>query len=43
MTVNGGFNHGREDVRKIWVVNADHVLEAAHYWNNTLRIEQCNG
>ena len=42
-TGGGGFNRGREDVRKNWVVNADHVLEASHYWNNTLRIEQCNG
>lgn len=31
--VYGGFNAGREDIRKNWVTNSDHVLENVLYWD----------
>ncbi len=41
-TVYGGFNRGREDIRKNWVANSDHVLEDIRYWDNKLPMEQCD-
>lgn len=40
--VLGGFNAGREDIRKNWVLNGDHVVETFFYWDNTALREQCD-
>ncbi|MCH8026284.1 MAG: hypothetical protein IH866_05765 [Chloroflexi bacterium] len=41
--MSGGFNAGREDIRKNWVHFGDHVIVSNRYWNNTQRMDQCNG
>ncbi len=41
-TVDGGFNRAREDIRKNWVANSDHVLEDIRYWDNRRPMEQCD-
>ena len=41
-TVHGGFNRGREDIRKNWVPpNADHILVDTLNWDNIQSIVQC--
>lgn len=42
-TVKGGYNLGREDIRKNWVEDSDHVLENTFYWDTSQMFEQCDG
>ncbi len=41
-TVTGGFNRGKEDILKNWVIGGGHPQIEARNWNNRMRFTQCD-
>lgn len=40
--VDGGFNRGREDILKNWVIEGGHTQVQASYWDNDIPMQQCD-